>query len=570
MDNTSHAARSVLPDYVPAPEGFQMPDPGFPGHRAAPIVHANQEFAAMSQGFWVPNLSVPVNYVAPTVHDSQEFASMPKAFLQQPPINGDHFPAFGMQSNCAMANSEAHLPYHDVIPNFGSQEPNVEGFVHRGNQAPHNFLQQSAVINVQNYYHPRAGMIPNINPHPYPIIDAPHQNSIVRHPNAHGDQASTVLQNAEAKHAEALQFAEHASRIRATINSLGDCTPPRAAHAYKRRLREQGMGAGMHASNFKNEDMLGDATQRIMGEIPVAQGVDSLRMPWESYDRRMTPDQRRNSKLSSMMSRNLSTPVEHTFEAPSTPENFKHPARKKKPPEKDSPSKKKKISGVRRASAWPQGIAISSSIPFVGPATYLAPAFAAPSLGLAAVPEVLLEMPATDEFMVPFKPFSGPSASYSMHSNSPLAGFVGLEAEANPPAMPCGNLAGSIGQVNDSMSEDELLFPGLNAPFLREPDVASSPAQEQSFLRALQATVAEASAQESFLPDGNYDVGPHVFAGADFSTQRPVLSEGRNDDPSRPDPAEDASFSNACDGDEDDWDLNVSYSFLLIILKMFK
>jgi hypothetical protein len=85
------------------------------------------------------------------------------------------------------------------------------------------------------------------------------------------------------------------------------------------------------SQDFKQEDMFSDA----------------------SFHREMTPAQRRASIVPNSTSRSLPTPEKlgfSGFAAPSTQENFKHPARKSDAPQTESPSKRRKTGRLTEKS----------------------------------------------------------------------------------------------------------------------------------------------------------------------------------------------------------------------------
>lgn len=331
--------------------------------------------------------------------------AMPQMSSQYPQLaNGYYYPQNEMELNYTMPDM--------VTPNFGLHQPNGEGYVYTEHQVPHSFVPDSTSVEQHYYCGPR--MMPNPKLH---VVEKQNQEGMVCHPNGRVDHAANVLQSVGAKHAEALRHAEQADRIRATRNSLGDCTPPRAAKPYKHRLQKQGMGTGIHASNFEQDDLFNDATQGTMDGRPAAQGSDSPGRPWESYEEGLTPNQRKNSKLSQWMSRSLSPPMEIRFEDPRTPQNFTHLACKKDSPGTASPSKRKKISRVRKTQTWPRLMSATSPMPLVSPArsaaiSYLAAAV--PSFESLPAPAIAFSMPVQDSLVASFKPVSGRAISCTM------------------------------------------------------------------------------------------------------------------------------------------------------------
>jgi hypothetical protein len=617
MDAKSDHVGDLQPRPMPAPEGFQVPDLGFPVNQAAPMVHAIQQFAAM-----------------------------PQMCPQHPePMNGYYMLNNEMLSNYAIPNAEDHVPNHGVMSNFSLQQPIGGLFFHPSHEAPQNFVQQSngpnffpgqAVINVGNHYHQSHEMMPNSNPQQYPIIDPLNQQGMVRHLNGHMYSAVDVLQKVLDGGKRESQAAKQADRARMERNRLGDCTPPRAAQADKRRLHEQGM-----SQHFKQEDMSGDATQRTMDEIHEAQCLESPGGQWVSYDREMTPAQRRSSMVSNSMSRSLSTPKKIIFATPSTPKNFEHPSRKRDLPNVASPSKRQKTCGLKRNSSWHQGMAVASSgpvpgaamlpsMPFTDPSTSVPMAASgptAPSFMSIPAPAVLLSMPAPDQITASFMPASGPPVSYSISapghfagsfvpesdppvmcslgisgrtasasmsgSGPPISCSLNAPSPSTPASMPASGSAiqngthpaapqgfspllspglsaeaatlppsafdkGSLDQDIDEEEEDELLLRRYSAAPAAE-ITAWPPAQEQNSLQPPHSTVAEASIQEGFLPAGDPDVGPPVFGEGEFLTPNYGL-EDQNGPSNVPSPLRDAGFLGDFDQEEGEYDLGVRYS----------
>ena len=384
----------------------------------------------------------PVNEAAPMVHANKQFVAMPQIFPQHPqPMDGYYNHVNEIQDNYAMSNGVDHLLYHGVIPSVGLQQPNGEGFFSQGHQVPQNFVRQSngpnifpgqAVINFGNHFYQGHGMMPNSIPQQEPIIDPLNQQGMVRHLNGHIYPAADVWQNVLDGDKKESQAAKQADQARMERNRLGDFTPPRAVRPDKRRFHEHNM-----SQHFKQEDVFDDA----------------------SFNRQMTPAQRRDSMVSNSMSSSLSTPEKFTFEAPSTLENFKHPGRKSDLPMTESPSKRQKTSGLKRNPSCHQGRTVASSIPVpdaaVVPGTAIVPAAVvspcmppagpaklapmatpgppAPSIRSVPAPTVLLEMPAPDQITAPFKPVSGPPISFSISAPGSSPGsFV---PESDPPVM---------------------------------------------------------------------------------------------------------------------------------------
>jgi hypothetical protein len=335
-------------------------------------------------------------------------------------------PVNEMQANYAMPNAQVYLPYHSVMPNFGLQQPNSEVFFHPDHQVPRNFVQESngpnffpgqVVINFGNHFYQGHGKIPNSNPRQDLIIDPPNQHGMLRHLNGGIYHATDLWQKILDGNKKELKAAKQADRARMEIYRLGDCTPPRALRPKKRHLHEQ---------DFKQEDISSDV----------------------SFNRKMTPAQRRGSIVSNSTSRNLPNPFKFTrFVTPSTPENFKHPGRKSDLPDTESPPKRQKTSDLQRNSSWHQGMAIASPMPvpggtvspytpFAGPvrsAPVVAPGPTASSTMSVRAPATLFQMPALGQIAPALKPVSGPPVSYSISCPGPLAGS--FLPESYPPVV---------------------------------------------------------------------------------------------------------------------------------------
>jgi hypothetical protein len=499
--------------------------------------------------------------------------AMSQMFPQYPQLANDHYyPQNEMQPNYTLPNM--------VTPNFGLRQPNGEGYVYAEHQVPHSFVPESVSVEQHYYGGPRVMPNPNLQ-----VVEPQNQEGMVCHPNGRVDHAANVLQSVGAKHAEALRHAEQADRIRATRNSLGDCTPPRAAKPYKHRLQKKGMGNGMHASNFEQDGLFSDATQGTMDGSPVAQGSDSPGRPWEFYEEGLTPSQRKNSMLSQWMFRSLSPPMEIKFEDPRTPQNFTHLACKKDSPETASPSKRKKISRVRRTSTWPWLMPATSPMPTDGLLGASYRTDSVPSMRCA------VNLP-------------GPTASALMSSSSPhdISCSSDVPSLAAPTSVPpssslihyrahpatpqdCDNLLSPshsasasmspssisdidlVGQDAHGMADEELLFPGLNALIAAESSAAPPPAWGQNNLRAQGATVAGASLQEEFLLTANHDVGLDVFAGAEPSSPNPIMPGGQDSTGDFPDTQRAVSYFYDFGEDSEGFGFGVSCSLFEVNLE---
>jgi len=312
MNIKSDQASGLQSNFVAVPGGFQAPDLGFPVDEAALMVHANQQVAVIPQ--MLPQLPQQMNGYYNPEYEMRSNYAMPQMPLQHPQPMNDHYnPENGLQTNYTMPNGEVDLPYHGVMPNVGFQQPNGEAFIHLGDQANQNFVQQSngpnfypgpAVINIANYYYQDHGMMPNSNLQEYLIM-----GGMVHHPDGRMYPAAEIWQKVFDGDKKESQAAKRADRARMERNRLGDCTPPRAVRADKRRFHEQGM-----IQRLKQEDMF-DTTQ------------------------------------SNSMCRSLSALENLIFEAPSTLENFKHPGRKCDLAKTGSTSKKRKASSLQRNSS---------------------------------------------------------------------------------------------------------------------------------------------------------------------------------------------------------------------------
>jgi hypothetical protein len=573
MDAKSEQASGSMPNTMPVPEGFRVPDLGLPVNQAASMGYANPQFA-----------STP-----------QTFAQHPQQMYDE----GSRFLGNEMRPNLAMPSGVVHFANHSMVSNFGLQQPNGEDFFHPGHQTPQNFVQQSngpnffpghAVINLGNHFHQGHGMMPNSNPQQYSMTGQLNQEGMVRHPSGQLFPARDVLQKALDGSVEASQAAERANWFRMKIKSIGSCPPPRVAHADKRRLHEHGTSRqissapGMHTSNFKQEDMFADSTQRIMNGIPVAQGFDSPGgYEWASYNGEMTPTQRKNSMASNSMSRSLSAPKSYNFDDVSTPDNFKHQRRISDPATRERLSKRQKTSGLHRNATWPQHLANTSLMSVPGPTTVpLTPVLgpdasdsmprqapAVPSLMSVPGPTIPLAMPAPDQITASLVPISGPPVSCQIpamqneaHPAEPqvFSPLLSLDASADAALLsPLGSNTGSVGQNSAELSPDQILLQRLTAANREESITATLPEEEQGSLQSPRSTVTEAIIQEGALPAGNLDVGPPVFGGGEFFPPNSGV-EGQNSSSNISDPLEDASYYDGFDEDNDDWAFNVSYS----------
>lgn len=291
------------PSFMPAPQGHQM--------------HGLQMQAPQ-----IVESSFHANQAVSIAHLSQQFAFMPQMFPQYAQsLDSYYHPEDGLQATTTM--------------------PNEESIVYPGPQVSYNFFDESVPVDQDHY----SQMMPTPNHLQYDAIEPLTQRGMVCHPNGHVEHAAYVYQNVDTAHAEAWQHALHADRIKASRESLGGFTPPRARRSNKRRLPAPGMGNWTHASWPKRESVFGRATQ-----------TDSSGKPWESFEDGLAPGQRRSSASAhAVVSTSLSPPTEWMFEAPRTSQNFTHPA-----PTKAFPSSRKAsardgpvgrgISNHRRAS----------------------------------------------------------------------------------------------------------------------------------------------------------------------------------------------------------------------------
>jgi hypothetical protein len=124
-----------------------------------------------------------------------------------------------------------------------------------------------------------------------------------------------------------------------------------------------------------------------------------------------------------------------------------------------------------------------------------------------------------------------------------------------------------VGQDTHGMADEELMFPGLNAPIGAESSAAPPPARVQNNLRTQGATVAGSSLQGEFLLASNRDVGLDVFAEAEPSSPNPILPKSRNSMGDFPDTQGGVSYFYDFGGDSEGFGFGVSCSLFQMILE---
>jgi len=521
------------------------------------------------------SLLLPCNFHVPSSTANYHFAAMPQVYPQHPePMNDYYNPVNEMRANYAIPNAQVHLPYHDIMPNFGLQQPNREAFFHPGNQVPRNFVQQSngpnifpgqVVINFGNHFYQGHCMIPNSNSQQHLIIDPSNQHGMVRHLNGCMYHAADLWQKILDGDKKALKAARQADRARREIYRLGDCTPPRVLRPKKRHLHEQ---------DFKQEDISSDTF----------------------FNQKVTPVQRRGSMVSNSMSRSPSDSKNFKFTgfvAPSTPENFKHPGRKSDLLDTESPSKRPKASNLQRNSSRHQGMVVASSIPVLGSALspyipFAGPARSAPmaapgpfagsslpesdppvmcSLGIssrtasASMSGSSLPTLCSMNVPSPVTPASKPAPGSTMR-NAATPGFEPLlspdHSSSTTTVPPLASDIGFLNQDNDRISgENKLLLCRDSAAFVVE-SVATSPlAQERSCLHPSNSTTREVRIQEGFLPAGNPDLSTPVFEEDEFLLQN-YGPEDRNGPSNVTNSLGHSGLFDDLDQQEGEYDLSVS------------
>jgi hypothetical protein len=115
-----------------------------------------------------------------------------------------------------------------------------------------------------------------------------------------------------------------------------------------------------------------------------------------------------------------------------------------------------------------------------------------------------------------------------------------------------------VSQDSHRIVDEELLFPGSNAPIAAESSAAPPPARGQNNLRAQGGTVAGTSLQEEFLLASNHDVGLDVFAGAEPSSPNPILPESQDSTGDFPDTQGGVNYFYDFGGDSEGFGFGVS------------
>jgi hypothetical protein len=124
-----------------------------------------------------------------------------------------------------------------------------------------------------------------------------------------------------------------------------------------------------------------------------------------------------------------------------------------------------------------------------------------------------------------------PSSSlihYGAHPATPQEGdYLLSPSRSASSSMPPSSISdiNPVGQNTHRIADEELLFPGLNAPISAESSAAPPSARGQNNLRAQGATVAGASLQEEFLLAGNHDVWPRCLCGCGAFKPKPYTAE---------------------------------------------